>query len=47
MDKQLSHARVGFGGEIRTAVVDIVEWDGEFVVMADFPGFDEEDLEPP
>lgn len=45
MDEQFSRARVGVGGEIGTAAVDVVEWDGEFVVLADLPGFESEDID--
>lgn len=45
MDKEVSHARVGLGGEIATAAVDVVEWGGEFLVLADLPGFEKQDID--
>ncbi|MFB6198715.1 MAG: Hsp20/alpha crystallin family protein [Halobacteriaceae archaeon] len=45
MDERFSPARVGIGGEISTAPVDLAEWDGDFIVTADLPGFDEEDID--
>lgn len=45
MSRQFEHARMSMGGEIATAAVDVGEWDGEFVVEADMPGFDREDID--
>lgn len=45
MEDQFSHARVELGGEVGTAPVDVVEWDGEFVVIADLPGFEKADID--
>ncbi|MFC6990043.1 Hsp20/alpha crystallin family protein [Haloplanus sp. GCM10025708] len=45
MDRQFDQARVRLGGEIGTAAVDVAEWDGEFLVIADLPGFEREDID--
>ncbi|WP_435102357.1 archaeal heat shock protein Hsp14 [Halarchaeum sp. P4] len=45
MDERFSRARVGLGGEIATAAVDVSEWDGDIVVTADLPGFEKEDID--
>jgi len=43
--------RTSFGGnrawgrDLRTADVDVAEYDDEFVVMADLPGYDREDID--
>lgn len=37
MDREVSRTRMGLGGEIPTAAVDVAEWGGEFFVMADLP----------
>lgn len=39
------HGRMELGGEIGTPAVDLVEWDGEFVITCDLPGFEEEDID--
>jgi HSP20 family protein len=34
-----------WGRDLRTADVDVAEYDDEFVVMADLPGFDREEID--
>lgn len=34
-----------WGRDLRTADVDVAEYDDEFVVMADLPGYDREDID--
>ncbi|MCD2204460.1 Hsp20/alpha crystallin family protein [Halobacterium sp. KA-6] len=45
MGEQLEQTRLSVGGEIATAAVDVGEWDGEFVVEADLPGYEREDID--
>lgn len=45
MGRQFEQARMSMGGEIATAAVDVGEWDGEFVVEADMPGFERKDID--
>lgn len=45
MGRELEQTRLSVGGEIATAAVDVGEWDGEFVVEADLPGYTDEDID--
>ncbi|MFB6234812.1 MAG: Hsp20/alpha crystallin family protein [Halopenitus sp.] len=45
MEKEVPHTRVELGGEIATSPLDLIEWDGEFLVIADMPGFEKEDID--
>lgn len=45
MSDRFDKARVEVGGEIGTAAIDVAEWDGEFIVSADLPGYDDEDID--
>ncbi|MFB6194916.1 MAG: Hsp20/alpha crystallin family protein [Haloplanus sp.] len=45
LSERFEHERMGLGGEIATAAVDIAEWDGEYLVIADIPGFEPEDID--
>lgn len=45
MGRRLEETRMDVGGEIATAAVDVAEWDGEFIVTADLPGYEKEDID--
>lgn len=45
MSDRFEEARAEFGGEIATAAIDVAEWDGEYLVIADMPGYEAEDID--
>lgn len=44
-EDEFSHACMKLGGEVSTAPIDIAEWDGEFAVICNLPGFTEDDID--
>lgn len=45
LSDRFEEERMELGGEIGTTAVDVAEWDGEYLVIADLPGFEPEDID--
>lgn len=45
LSNRFEEERMAVGGEIGTAAVDVAEWDGDYLVIADIPGFEREDID--